>query len=327
MPRTSVVIPTHNRPELLGTAITSVLKQTDQNFEIVVVDDGSPDDRTERVVRASGDPRLIYIRLPAQRGVAAARNAGIAGARGSYIAFLDDDDEWSPDKLRMQTAALERCGPEVAGVYTARWTVDSATGLVSVTRFAGSSFEPASGRNLITTSSLIVRRACLDLAGPFDEQLEFSEDYDMWIRIGLAFKFEYLDVVLVKYYQRDRRGEATKVARSQERLLAKHRQLFATDRRGLSRRHLSLGRWYRRAGDPCKSLRELLTAVRLSPFDPRTYLGLVRAWGQGGYRGPDRAGPPPGSPRGQDVPPARRVRMGDEGAGAVEGDGSGAMDG
>jgi glycosyltransferase involved in cell wall biosynthesis len=276
MPRTSVVMPTHNRPELLGTAIASVLRQTDQDFEVVVVDDGSPDDRTERLVRGSRDARLHYIRLPAQRGVAAARNAGLSAARGSYIAFLDDDDEWLPEKLRMQTGVLAQCGREVGGVYTARLTIDSVTGSVSVTRSAGSFFDPARSHNLITTSSLLVRRACLDLAGPFDEQLEVGEDYDMWIRIGLAFRFEYLDVVLVKYYQRDRSREASKAARALERLLAKHRDLFATDRRVFSGRYLSLGLLYWRAGDLSNARRALMTAIRLWPIGPRSYLGLAR---------------------------------------------------
>lgn len=98
IPTVSVVIPTYNRAHLVGRAIQSVLNQTYQDFEIIVVDDGSTDN-TEEVVKSFNDPRIRYIRHDQNRGGSAARNTGIKMARGEYIAFQDSDDEWLPEKL------------------------------------------------------------------------------------------------------------------------------------------------------------------------------------------------------------------------------------
>jgi glycosyltransferase involved in cell wall biosynthesis len=105
MPRVSVIIPTHNRAELLSEAIESVLGQTYRDFELIVVDDGSTD-RTSEVVSGIRDPRIIYQSQEKQeRG--AARNNGVAMSRGEYLTFLDDDDWYLPTKLELQVAALD----------------------------------------------------------------------------------------------------------------------------------------------------------------------------------------------------------------------------
>jgi glycosyltransferase involved in cell wall biosynthesis len=101
----SVVIPTYNRASLLGRAIKSVLEQTYQDFEIIVVDDASTDN-TEEVVRNLRDRRIRYLRHEKNRGGSAARNTGIRAAWGQYIAFQDSDDEWLPEKLKKQMEVL-----------------------------------------------------------------------------------------------------------------------------------------------------------------------------------------------------------------------------
>src|SRR5258705_10332336 len=110
MPKVSVIIPTYNRAECLRSAITNVLNQTFQDFEIVVVDDSSQD-HTREVVNSLDDKRIKYIRHERNKGVAAARNTGVSNAKGDYIAFLDDDDEWFPEKLKKQCAVLEASSP------------------------------------------------------------------------------------------------------------------------------------------------------------------------------------------------------------------------
>lgn len=115
MPKVSVVIPTHNRSSLLRRAIQSVLDQTYQDFEIIVVDDASTDD-TEAVVKGFADERIRYVRHSENRGEAASRNTGIRLAKGEYIAGHDDDDVWLPPKLEKQVKAFEKASPKVGVV-------------------------------------------------------------------------------------------------------------------------------------------------------------------------------------------------------------------
>ena len=127
MPRVSVIIPTYRRPDFLGKAIESVLNQTFQDFEVIIVDDAS-NDNTGEVVRGFVDKRIHYVCHEVNRGGAAARNTGILKARGRYIAFLDDDDEWFPEILQLQISLLDQSPPEVGGIYAGYERKMSTTG-------------------------------------------------------------------------------------------------------------------------------------------------------------------------------------------------------
>lgn len=280
MTKVSVVIPTHNRPERLANALRSVLAQTEKDFEVLVIDDGSSNDGAMRVVGACQDPRLIYLRLPVSQGAAAARNAGIARATAPYIAFLDDDDEWLPEKLEAQLEVIEQSGPSVGGVYTARITVDEVTGKTATTRCRGGKFDPWGIRNVITTSSVLMRRVCFDVVGLFDEELFSGHDADMWIRVGESFGLISLDQPLIKYFiHHDHRisdDDASKI-RAQEQLLIKHRRIYESDRRRHCRVYVSLGLRYRRLGDLTEARRALRYAMWLWPFEPRAYWAFIRS--------------------------------------------------
>ena len=116
-PVVSVIIPTYNRAHLIGRAIRSVLDQTYQDWELIVVDDASTDD-IPGIVKGFTDGRVKYIRHDENKGAAAARNTGIQAARGAYIAFLDSDDEWLPEKLERQVQAFESSDAQVGVIYT-----------------------------------------------------------------------------------------------------------------------------------------------------------------------------------------------------------------
>jgi glycosyltransferase involved in cell wall biosynthesis len=280
MPKVSVVIPTYNRPERLSNAIRSVLSQTEADFEVFVVDDGSRDTAPGDVVRAFGDARLKYVRLPVSRGPAAARNAGVARASAPYVAFLDDDDEWLPEKLAVQLAVLDRSSERIAGVYSARITVDENAGTTVTTRYE-KPFDIYSGENVITTSSIVVRRQSFDAVGLFDERLFSGQDFDMWIRLGQVFDLVYVDEPLIRYFvhpgYRVTDDDARK-ASSQEILLAKHRRVFEKNRRGYCLLYVGLTMRYLRAGDATRGRRALRQAMRLSPWEPRIYWALMRAF-------------------------------------------------
>jgi glycosyltransferase involved in cell wall biosynthesis len=265
MPRVSVVIPTWERGRWLGRALDSVFAQSESDFEVVVVDDGSFTDAAEQTVEARGDARARYLKLPAHRGVAAARNVGVLNATAKYVAFLDDDDEWLPEKLECQLRALENCDA-LGAVYTARFSVDEGTGRIWTTRFP-TPFQPGAA-NVITTSSVLVRRDCFCRVGMFDERFEAGSDFDMWIRLGLHYQFAYLDMPLVKYYIHANRlsTDYRKKRRAAELFVEKHHLLFAKDPKLLARQYLNLGVMCYRDGSVMDACRAFWKAVRLCPF-------------------------------------------------------------
>lgn len=179
----SVVIPSRNRWPLLRHAVTCALDQRHVEHEVIVVLDGSTDESAAQLA-AMSERRLSIISYDSQGGIARTRNAGIAAARGHWIAFLDDDDRWSPNKLRH---AL-RAGADHNWVYGGALFVDDALRVVAVA--AAPPPETLLGallvRNLIPagSSNVVVRRELLQVIGGFDERLVHLADWDAWIRLA-----------------------------------------------------------------------------------------------------------------------------------------------
>lgn len=193
----SVVIPTYNRAADLSRALESVVSQTFPVTEIIVVDDGSTDN-TREVVAQFGS-RVIYIHQK-NAGAAAARNRAIGVATGEWLAFLDSDDWWMPDKIQLQLDALAR-SPRAVLSYTSAWIV-SQGGAREMFR----AVEPAKLRralrhsNLITScSSVMVRREAVIAEGCFDESLSLSDDWDMWVRLAQKHPFAVVSEPVIAY--------------------------------------------------------------------------------------------------------------------------------
>ncbi|MDQ6891352.1 MAG: glycosyltransferase [Acidobacteriota bacterium] len=272
MPTVSVVIPTYNRANLVGAAIVSVLEQSFQDFEIVVVDDASTD-HTEAVVQRFRDVRIKFVRQSANRGDAAARNRGVAGSTGEFVAFLDDDDEWLPEKLRLQLQALADGSSALGGVHTGRYIIDRESG--KVTRELAPSGADKEWR--ISTSSILLKRRCLNEAGPFDEDNPFSSDFDMWLRILSRYQLVYIDQPLVRAYVHGNRlsTNIAKMIKGEEAILRKHGALFVRDSKSYSHHFLNLGVLYCYAGDARKGRQTLARAITIYPFEPRHYFNLA----------------------------------------------------
>jgi glycosyltransferase involved in cell wall biosynthesis len=184
-PEVSVIIPTRNRWPVLSTnALPSALAQEDVELEVVVVDDAS-DDETAEHVQALGDARVRIVRNETNRRLPASRNVGAGVARGAWLAFLDDDDLWSPRKLRAQIDAAASSG--APWVYGRCIVVDAQRRPIDMHPFPepeelpelllGGNHVPGGGSNVI------VRRDAFDEAGGFDEQLRYFEDWDLWLRL------------------------------------------------------------------------------------------------------------------------------------------------
>ncbi len=194
-PLVSVVIPTYNRANVVARAIRSVLSQTYQNLELIVVDDGSEDGTTAVLNRFNS---IKTIRQN-NRGVSAARNAGIALSSGKLLAFLDSDDEWLPEKIRKQVLLYSPEKPEFICHSNELWMRDQK--IVPQkdihTKQGGFFFKRALERCLISPSAVIISRVLLDTVGWFDEDLEAAEDYDLWLRITAFHNVDFVDEKLV----------------------------------------------------------------------------------------------------------------------------------
>ena len=170
-----------------------MLQQTEQDFEVVVVDDGSTDDTSEYARSFATDPRVRVISQP-NRGPSAARNAAFAAARGSYVSMLDADDLWLPEYLEVMGGALDAT-PDAPFAFTDAWVLDDETGRVRRTPAMFYQRPPRTlpdareffllllERNFVYTS-VTVRRSVLDEVGGFDEDLSTGEDWDLWLRIA-----------------------------------------------------------------------------------------------------------------------------------------------
>ena len=195
----TVVIPTRDRWQLLAaSALRSALSQEGVVVDVVVVDDGSRD-TPPRDLPGLHDARVLVVRLPEVRGVAVARNAGIAKARGDWVAFLDDDDLWSPSKLLRQLRAAQEADAGFA--YAGAVWVDERLELVrGYAPPAPDTLErEILGWNVIWggASNVVARRDLLDALGGFDETLFQLADWDLWIRLALAANAAVVDDVLV----------------------------------------------------------------------------------------------------------------------------------
>jgi glycosyltransferase involved in cell wall biosynthesis len=198
-PLVTVVIPTFNRAHCIARAIGSVERQTYRSLEIIVVDDGSSDGTAEVVQNLRCVRPLTFLRLNPNQGAAAARNRGIAAARGDYVAFLDSDDEWHPRKLERQLEALSERGPEFGACYTAIVSYDDAGRLRGLSRAVeeGDIERPLLTHNLVgSTSAVIVRRALLDAIGGFNPTLRSCQDWDLWLRLARLTRFACVPEIL-----------------------------------------------------------------------------------------------------------------------------------
>lgn len=196
MEQVSVIIPTYNRADVIENSIRSVLNQSYTEHEILIVDDGSTDD-TESVIESFHDERIRYIKLPENKGVAAARNEGIRQAKYDYIAFQDSDDYWKKEKLEKQMSFLTTM-PEIGLLYCPYECkkADGSTIIVPndsipIYEKQGNIYEYMLRRNTIGTPSVLLRKECLDKSGMFCETLTCLEDWELFLRISKDYKIAF----------------------------------------------------------------------------------------------------------------------------------------
>jgi glycosyltransferase involved in cell wall biosynthesis len=199
-PTISVVLPTYGRPEFIRRAARSVLDQTYTDAELIVVDDCSPDPAADAVADLPDGPiPLRVVRHEVNRGAPAARNTGIEHAEGEFVAFIDDDDTWAPEKLERQLEVFEASPPDVGVVYTGqRYTLDDETLEVLTPTTRGDVTRALlSGAPLGTFSTLMVRSSVVEATGGLDERFPCWQDREWPIRLSQHCRFEVIPEPLV----------------------------------------------------------------------------------------------------------------------------------
>ena len=201
-PQVSVIIPIYNQANTLAMAIRSVLAQTFQDFEIIVVDDGSTDDLAGALTPFNDSPMRL-LSHDRRRGAAAARNTGVAGALADYVAFLDSDDEWLPTKLAKQLAVMATAPPKAYASTTA-FFLHRASRPEPERREIEPNFLLRKhllwGCNLSPGSTLLARRECFEEIGLFDTSMPRLEDWDWLLRYAARYEMAYLNEPLARVH-------------------------------------------------------------------------------------------------------------------------------
>jgi glycosyltransferase involved in cell wall biosynthesis len=280
VPLVSVIIPTLDRPEFLRAALRSVLSQTVADFEVLVIDDGSVMNLLP-VLDEFADGRIRYFRHESRRGEAAARNTGIRSARGPYLALLDDDDEWLPEKLRLQLELFSRCPENVGCVYGGHVTIRARDGqeLASEvpTRRGDLSSALMEGNIIGPPSTIMLRRECLERVGLFDEAIAYGVDYDLWIRIAQEYHFDFVPAIVARYtiHPSQMSNDPFIVARGRADIERKYAPRLRRDRRREGRFYFGLGQQMSVLGHAGQARRAFVKALLFNPLQVRAYVYLA----------------------------------------------------
>ncbi|MFH1413960.1 MAG: glycosyltransferase [Candidatus Omnitrophota bacterium] len=196
--KVSVIIPTYNSGRYIEEAVASVLNQTYTNYELLIVDDGSTDNTVELLKKYKGRFRYYYQR---NQGIVAARNLALENSTGEFVAFLDADDLWLPEKLGVQMRVM-REQPNLAFVYSCVYTIDESGKTIRYWDNKDEKimdFNRLYDKNFICCSSVLLRRSCLERSGRFDPRVKMSQDWDLWLRLAKNFNFKFINQFLAKY--------------------------------------------------------------------------------------------------------------------------------
>lgn len=288
-PLVSVIMPTRNRAELLKRSIASILAQTYRNLELIVVNDASTD-HTAETLAAITDPRLRVLHRAQNAGAAAARNAGIAMARGELLAFQDDDDFWLVQKLEKQVAAMTAAPAHTVWCLGAYIRVEPHRN-----RYIGGpfylgelDFDRGMGRwrpdySLIATPAWLVRRSAFERVGVFDERLRSWDDWELALRLSTVSKPAFVDQPL--FIQDHASGGVGMMRNERVRandmliIMDKHGERWRNSRRVLANHWYLIGRIQNlHEPEPGAGRAWLYKSLRASPFRFKTWSAIAMSY-------------------------------------------------
>lgn len=282
----SIITPTYNRPDYLDRLLKSIDTQTFRDFDIVVVDDNSNEPDAYEVVinryRENG-LEIRYVRNDINRGAQYSRNLGVSLTHSKYLAFVDDDDEWFPNKLEKQLDLLERCSEEVGLVYTWADAVECEGNVVHQYRSShrGDDLRPLLQSCFIPSPTVMLTRAAYDAVGGFDETLRSCQDWDMWTRIVEAgYCYEVVEQCLAVYHKHDRPsiGRSTRRLEGYLKFYGQHSASYNNQglRKVLSENYRALAAEYSAVGDRAQCLECLRLALSSWSFNYKAGIRLIQ---------------------------------------------------
>lgn len=271
MSKVSIIIPTFNRRDYITTALDSVLAQSYKDYEIIIIDDGSSDDTKEVLKPYQNNIRYFY---QDNRGIPATRNKGIREAQGDYIAFLDSDDYWLPEKLKRQIECFKQ-NPH-HGMVATRCSSITPDG-----RFRKKNRPGKSGwvltdlfkANFIRTSSAMIKKECFEKVGLFDESLPECEEYDLWLRITKHYPIGFINEPLTVYTDNPRGVSTDSLAGRILRLKVLEKDYLkecipsALYRKRLASNYHYVGRHYLNQGEISEGRKHIKHSLSLNPLN------------------------------------------------------------
>jgi len=285
----SVVMPAYNADVYIGEALESVFSQSYEAVEAIVVNDGSTDNTLKIVMeyREKYRDRLVVISQP-NSGQTRAKNRGLKEAKGDFVAFLDSDDKWAPEKIEKQVELME-FRPELGLCYTKAWKIDELGNTFDYISpsplLRGKCFEHLVLRNNIVASSVMVRRLVFEDVGYYDATLSAAENWDLWTRISKKYEIDYIDEPLTFYrvHSENMSKNFQKMYQARMYFINKHLPADSSDqwilgmrKKALFYAHVSFGKNYFEQPAFQKARKELLKAVRLYPTNKECYVLLFK---------------------------------------------------
>jgi len=278
-PFVSIILPTYNRAYILSRSIDSVLNQTYDNFELIIVDDGSTDN-TQEIVNSFDDIRIRYLQNEENKGVSSALNIGIRFSSGDFISFQGSDDIWKPNKLYKELEKFKTANNEVGIVYSRvcqiksnkkKYVPDS-----NVVKKEGSIHQDLLKGNFVNGLSCI-RRECFEKVGLFDENLHSLEDWELYLRISKYFLFNYVNETLVIASLGDDNlsVDPKTYINSAKLILKKHNNDFIKDRIALAINYSYIGSWYCLDGKTHLGRHYLYKSIRCYPFNYKLFAAYL----------------------------------------------------
>jgi glycosyltransferase involved in cell wall biosynthesis len=282
MPKISAIITTFNRAPFLKDAIKSVLSQTFKDFELLVLDNSSSDD-TEKIVKSFGDKRIKYIRHK-PLNISQARNLGVKEAQGEYIGFLDDDDEWLPNKLKHQLFVFSKNkDPDLGMVYGGFVWINPSGKLIR-------EHKPESRGKLLkvflwqkdpvtgSASNPLIRKTVFEVVGNYDEKVVTGEDWEFYLRLSEKYKSDFTknNVLKIKHHCGIRLGGMTEDAAQLEIILLKrYKKIFDNNPKLKSFYLQKIGGKFCRLKQQKKGRKFIIKAIKVYPLNYKAYFQYV----------------------------------------------------